>query len=253
MPTLVNLQKDFLAFLHGKHSHISQQVVAETPGLDIYKNAYSQRLREALDTDFPYLGLLLGDELYERLIVDYIDQMPSTDPSLRWFGSNMPRFLSSHPLFSNQPIVIEMADWEWQLQSAFDAENSTIVKLEQLATTSPEQWPGLQLELVPSLRTVKYQTNVVNIWQALGANNTPPSVSLSTNYWLIWRKELVTQFRSVPEDEWQIIHHILEGITFAEMCEQLCQWYTPEKAPQRAAQIMQQLMQDQLVKAMAIT
>ncbi|MCX4027401.1 putative DNA-binding domain-containing protein [Endozoicomonas sp. SM1973] len=244
---LANLQKEFLAFLQDKPSKVKQLVTTETPGLAIYKNAYHQRLKEALDTDFPCLGKLLGDDLYDQLIAGYIKHMPSTKPSLRWFGSDMQSFLKHHPLFSKQPIVIELANWEWQLRAAFDAAGSKIITLEQLATIAPEQWPTIQLKLVPSLRVLQYQTNVVNIWQSLEANHIPPAVEQNTSYWLIWRKELVTQFRSVFEDEWQIIQLIIEGVTFADICEQLCRWHSPEQAPQRAAQIIQQLTNDQVV------
>ncbi|MDE1465259.1 DNA-binding domain-containing protein [Spartinivicinus poritis] len=244
---LANLQKEFLAFLQGKPSEVKHLVTTETPGLAIYKNAYSQRLKEALDTDFPCLGKLLGDDLYNQLIADYIKQMSSTDPSLRWFGSNMQCFLKHHPLFSKQPIVVELANWEWQLRAAFDAASSEVIAIEQLATIAPDQWSAIQLKLVPSLQVLQYQTNVVNIWQSLEADHTPPAVVQNTCYWLIWRKELVTQFRSVFKDEWQIIQLIIEGVTFAEVCEQLCQWHSPEQAPQRAAQIIQQLTNDQVV------
>ncbi|WP_163831413.1 HvfC/BufC N-terminal domain-containing protein [Spartinivicinus ruber] len=246
---LADLQKEFLAFLQGSPSNVEPLVTFETPGLSIYKNAYNQRLKEALDTDFPCLGKLLGDDLYDQLIHNYIVEMPSTNPSLRWFGSNMQCFLKSHALFSKQQIVIELADWEWQLRSAFDAANSHVIQLEQLATVPPEQWPTIRLQLVPSLRTIKYQTNVVKVWQALETNQTPPVVIQETNHWLIWRKGLVTQFRSVSEDEWQIIHQIMAEVTFADICEQLCQWYYFEQAPQRAAQIIQQLVNDQVVKS----
>ena len=250
---LANLQKEFIAYLQGKQSEVAPLVTAETPGLAIYKNAYNQRLKEALDTDFPCLGKLLGDDLYDQLVTGYIEQMPSTNPSLRWFGNNMQCFLKNHPLFSKQPIVIELADWEWQLRSAFDSANSDIVQIEQVAAISPDQWPSIQLELIPSLRMLQYTTNVVKVWQALEADTPPPTITQSASNWLIWRKALVTQFRSVPEDEWHIIQLILEGITFAEMCEQLCQWHSSEQAPQRAVQIMQQLINDQLVKSISFS
>ncbi|MGI0115541.1 HvfC/BufC N-terminal domain-containing protein [Zooshikella sp. RANM57] len=248
MVELENLQKVFLAHLQGKLTPIKHYVAKEQPGLAIYANAYHQRLREALDGDYPCLGLLLGDEQFNQLVSDYITYHPSSDPSLRWFGQHLPAFVREQAHYQAMPIVAELAEWEWRLRLAFDAAGSEIAVINHVQQLTADQWPTLRFELVPSLQLVSWQTNAVAVWQALEQQQTPPAIAEEHTDWIIWRKGLVTNFRSIHDDERAALTLTLQGHNFASLCEHLCQWHEPEAVTTRVVQLLQQWLSDELIK-----
>lgn len=248
MVELADLQKIFLGHLQGQSTPITNYVTKEQPGLAIYANAYQQRLTEALDGDYPCLGLLLGDTQFNQLVSDYIVHHPSSDPSLRWFGQYLPAFIREQVHYQSMPIVAELAEWEWRLRLAFDAAGSEIAVIDHVQQLTAEQWPTLQLELVPSLQIVSWQTNAVAVWQALEQQQTPPAIVEERTDWIIWRKGLVTNFRSVHKDERVALELSLQGHNFASLCEQLCQWHEPDVVATRVVQLLQQWLNDELIR-----
>ncbi|HLA75833.1 MAG TPA: DNA-binding domain-containing protein, partial [Gammaproteobacteria bacterium] len=115
--------------------------------LDVYAEAYRLRLQEALSTDFEALHGLLGDTQFEQLCLKYIEAHPSQHFSLRYFGQHMSHFLHVSPSYSTQPVLAELAAFEWALIDAFDAPDSELVNLEDIASLPAEHWSTMCLEL----------------------------------------------------------------------------------------------------------
>lgn len=210
-------------------------------GYQIYRHAYRARLAEALGNDFPCLSLLLGDQHWETLVKAYIRAHPSQYRSLRWFAQSLPAFVKENAPFSQQPIIGELADFEWQLRMAFDAADCETASMASLTAVPPEEWPELRLPPVPGLLILSHVYNSVAVWQALKDNRPPPAPQpLPTpEHWVIWRQERITRFQSVPEDEASGLRIIQDGGNFAALCEALAYWHEEERIPQRAIALVQ--------------
>jgi hypothetical protein len=254
MNTLRSLQENFQGYLltldARMHPHVlgSARVSAEER-LAIYANAYRLRLLEALDTDYPGLHTLLGDDEFDAMGRAYIAAHPSPYFSLRWFGERMSEFLRTTKPYSQYPVFAEMAAFEWAMSDAFDAADSAVASVHAMAAIPPEAWPGLTFTPHASLRRLDLRWNVPTVWKAIDARQEPPALEES-DYpiaWLVWRQDLLTYFRSLSVDQAWALDALERGETFAAICEGLAEWIDVQHVAVHAAGLLKQWLTDGLV------
>ncbi len=225
--TLVQLQAQMVNYLTDSDMTISQHIVEQgnitkDVRLNIYKNAYVQRLKEVIDNDHPVLGTYLGDDLFDQMVEGYVKKFPSNCTSLRHYADNLPLFLAQNTPFSDHPILSELAGFERLLLTAFDAADVEPFNLDDLQKIAEHQWPTLVFRFQPSVQLAKFQWNSVESWQALKAEQVPAPAIADDNTWLLWRnKERLTEFRSLSKEELTLITMILKGNNFSALCEYL--------------------------------
>jgi hypothetical protein len=187
--------------------------------IQINKNAYSLRLKEAIDTDHSQLGFYLGDDIFDQVVAGYIEKYPSSYTSLRHFCDNMPQFLTDFEPLQNVPVAAEFAAFERILMTAFDAQDSNFLCREDLQNIVASDWAAVIFRFHPSVQCITFQWNTVDIWQAMKEGVIPPAPIQQENHWLIWRnKDRLTEFRAVTHQEHQLIDLVLAGNDFANLC-----------------------------------
>jgi hypothetical protein len=242
---LLTIQQQFQNFLLRRDNRIYQSTIG-TDGfpvdrrLDIYSNAYRCRLLEALESNYPTLKTLLGQDDFEKLGQTYISDYPSTNRSIRWFGEKLAYLLKNHPTYKNKPYLSELAQLEWTLTLVFDAADAPLLRVEDMATIAPECWINMRLQAHPSVFRLDLSWNVVALSQAISLKQTRPGPlqSPSPVKWIFWRKELINQFCSLPIDEAAAIDALLAGATFSAICEKLSEWVHEDEAAMRAATLL---------------
>jgi hypothetical protein len=241
MSTLAVLQSRFQAFVESGRPDIVSAIV-DGPRVDaatrlgIYAFAYRSRLTEVLETDFPALKVLAGDELFESIAHSYIARFPSDHPNARWFGRHLLSFLMDTAPFDSQPVLAEMAGFEWAMSLAFDAADEPVLAVADLAGVPGEQWPSLTFKMHPSLQPLELRWNVPAFWSAVHqeASLPVPASSPAAVPWIVWRRDLTTYFRSLPADETAMLDAACGGANFSALCEVLMEWHAPEVVPVRA-------------------
>lgn len=258
---LRELQHNFQQYLMA--DDVDTTVVAEitpivsgdvTERLNIYHHAYRSRVREALSTQFPQLSKLLGTHDFNQLMDEFIARYPSPHRNMRWLGDKLSHFL--HEYAPDKPILCDMANFEWQLGCAFDSQDIATLTIHDLSAFSPEQWADLAFDWHPSVYLGKSQTNVIRVWMLLEDNDNsnvevalePSDYSEPTDY-LVWRKELVSQFKSLSKLEANAIAYMMQNHTFGELCDYLTAHMDEESVlPYAAGLLSDWLQQDMLVK-----
>ncbi|WP_439860349.1 HvfC/BufC family peptide modification chaperone [Pseudomonas sp. MBLB4136] len=218
-------------------------------GLAIYHNAYRARLLEALRGDYGALHGWLGDEEFDALAQAYIDRHPSRHFSLRWLGERLGEFIDGHLVPEQAAPLGELARLEWAFTLAFDAPAGEPLTLEQMAGLAPEDWPALQVRLLPSVQWRVCRFNSLAIWRAHKEQaDFPGSLELpQAQVCLIWRHGLISHYRSLgPAEEAALQGMAIEGWSFAELCEQLGEF--GDNAPLQAASWLRQWLQDGLLR-----
>jgi hypothetical protein len=216
----------------------------DVPGearLDIYRNAYRERLIETLSNDYEILAKLLGEEPFRRLCIAYIDKNPSRHYSLRFFGSRLPSFLDYSSEKGIHDWEAEMAQLEWLFTDAFDSANALTVTERDAAAIPPDQWPTLSVTFHPSVRMARLWWNTLDLWQTAKKDEQPPEPVRLTQYshCLLWRNNLVTQFRSLDNDEAVALSAAANGANFSEICGALAEeLHDPEQVPIKAASLL---------------
>lgn len=207
------------------------------------------RLIEALDTDYPGLHTMAGDEEFDRLTRAYIDAQPSVFRSLRWFGNRLSEFLRTTKPYSDYPVFSEMAAFEWTMSNAFDAADSTVSGLPDMAGLAPDVWPALVFVPHASVQRLNLRWNVPTVWGAINTGEEPPDLE-ENDYpiaWLIWRRDLLTYFRSLSVDEAWAVDSMQRGEPFAALCEGLTEWIDAQHVAGHAAGLLKLWLEDGLI------
>lgn len=245
MNDLLTLQTNFQAYLLNCEEKISADIVdtQKVPvdiRLAIYGHAYRARLLEALATNFPMLHIYLGDEQFAEVGNAYINQHPSHFRSIRWFGDQLENFLRTDANYADFVYVAELAKIEWLMTLVFDAADGNTAKLEDLSQIPPESWVDMHLLAHPSIHLTQLSYNSIAIWQMLSQEEAPPEpeeYAAATN-WAFWRNDLINHYCSLPEDEAAALQAILNGNSFGEVCEVLCQFMDEHEVAMRAASLL---------------
>lgn len=285
MSALAGLQSDFQAFLLDGNRRMLSRVAgtakagAETR-LAVYYDAYRLRLLEALGANYPVLRAWLGEDEFENIGIAYLAAHPSQHFSIRWFGHRLAEFLAATQPWSDRPHVVEMAALEWALSEAFDAEDTTVLGIADMAVIPASAWPGMRLQFHPSAQRLDLRWNVPLLWKAVNRNldaekatatcrgetsatpsagreqhaDTPAVADMPAlveheypQAWLVWRQDLKTWFRSLPVDEAWALDAAMTGENFAAICEGLCEWIDAQNVALHAAGLMKQWISDGLV------
>jgi len=218
--------------------------------LDVYRDGYALRLIEALTTDYPGLMAMAGPADFDHMARAYIAAHPSHHPSIRWFGKDVADFLGSTPPYSRTPAAAEMARFEWALGEAFDSPDATPVTADALMALPPEAWETLAFTPLPSLRRLTLEFDVPQAWQRredVEPGNLEVERVARSVRWAIWRPELVSNFRSLDEDDAALLDALADGRTFPELCEAIAPFTGEEQAPARAAGLLRAWVEGGLI------
>ena len=235
MNGLRKLQQDFAQYLTANAGDVivyvaEQGSLTRNARLSIYQNAYQIRLRECIETDHPILGRYLGDDLFDKMVVDYIRQYPSRYPSLRQFCTHLPDYLKANKPFRSHPIIAEIAAFERRLLDAFDAADAQPTVPADLQRLPAPDWPAMRLTFHPSVRLLATEWNSVESWRALKQEQAPPTAQRLQGWWLIWRdQERLTQYRNLGVDGLVLYQCFRDGYTLADACELLTEHLAEEQ------------------------
>lgn len=214
--------------------------------LGVYANAYRLRLLEVLGNDYPALRAVAGEDAFERIGRAYIESHPSDTPSVRWFGRHLPEFLRA----AEPGLLADIAAFEWRKGEVFDAPEAEALAIAAVAAVPPESWPQMRLLLQPALRRLDLRWNAPALCQAQEAERELPPAEQGEEvvHWLLWRDaELDIRWRSLGDDEAAALDAVMDGASFGEICELLCQWVEPEDAAMHAAGLLKRWIFDGLV------
>lgn len=255
MTSLAGLQARFQSFLLDRDSAVERLTVGSErlPARDrlaVYADAYKLRLLEVLGKDFPGLHGMVGDREFEALGRAYIDAHPSEHPSVRWFGRRLADFLRDTAPYRDQPVLAEMADFEWTQGEVIDAADSPALAVGDLGNVAPESWPGMRIGFQHALRRLDLAWNVPTLWQAVDEDrDSPPAPERFAEpvAWVLWRKDLQVHWRSLDGDEAFALDAARDGLSFGDLCEGLVARTHDDQVPVRAAGFLKRWVIDELV------
>ena len=253
MNTLRNLQNNFLGYLLDESAQGIIKDIESNPQrtaeerLRFYGNAYTLRLKEALSTDYERLHCYLGDELFETLMMLYIENHPSQHASLRYFGSKMIQIVEQLEPFKSLTEIAEITRIEQAFANSFDAADCHCVTLNQLSLLPPDAWPSLKLKFHTAVQLLPQRHNSFQIWKSLANEQTPPEKINDESTWLIWRHDMVSHYRALENTELTALTTAISTGSFAQMCEVLLEHFSEDKTPLIAVGYLQQWINDQMI------
>lgn len=90
--------------------------------LEIYNRQYWFRVIDSVMEDFPALGTVLGNKVFDALVMAFLRETPSTSYTLRDLSTHLPSWLESHPEFAPRrfDLALDVARLEVAYIEAFD-------------------------------------------------------------------------------------------------------------------------------------
>lgn len=239
---LKQLQSEFKEFLFtgSNEEKISKQITDKNSinallRLDVYRNAYYIRLQEALAHDFPVLLKVMGEEQFGRGMAAYLQQYPSTKPSLRYIGDKLPVWFKQE----NKHDLSELAQLEWVILKSFDAADTDCLSAESLQVIPPEQWQQLHFSFHPSISILNVNSNLLKIWKAYHSNKTLPNIqSISPQSLVVSRTDRGPVIQPIPPAFLSLFTTLADNKPFAVACEQLSQLELEQDESNIAAQFL---------------
>lgn len=223
--------------------------------LAVYTDAYRLRLLEILGEDYRALAAWLGTDAFNELGIAYIGAHPSDTRSVRWFGRHLGDLLGRHA--PEQPLLAELARFEWARGLAFDAADAEPLEMGEIAAVPGESWPRLAFQLAASVQRLDLRFNVPAMFPALLSDQHPEAVEAAAPIaWMLWRHELVVQWRALDPDEAPALDAIASGAGFGHVCELLTVIHGNDEgnnAALRAASMLKRWISDGLIVALRET
>lgn len=210
----------------------------QTTGLDIYVEAYRNRLLEALTSLYPGLQALAGDTVLLRFIAEH----PPRVANLRWYGGALAEWLRSRkpPCPAVWPA---MAELEWALAMVYEVGDVALAHRGDLAGLPAIDWPRLVLRPVPGWRLLRLPADLVArrhlLLDGLAAGDLIPAGPVVAEhdgvlpFWVIWRQGLVVQQRVLGAEEAVLAQALQDGESLARLCERLACLHPAREVPAR--------------------
>jgi hypothetical protein len=155
--------------------------------------------------------------------------------------------------FADQPLLAEIARFEWTLSEVFDAADACVVDRAALQALDPERWAALRFVFQPSLRRLSLAWNTVAVWQAGSAEHDSPVPERSPEpvQWLLWRRDFKNYFRSLDAIERPALDAAVAGGTFTDICEALAARLPEAEVPLRAATLVARWVDGGLIASLS--
>ena len=258
MSHLRDLQLRFQNYLIEDSAEIESDIIGTEHALaehrlGIYYNAYRIRLIDSLAVDYAALERVIGRDAFEQLALDYLQHYPSSHPSVRWFGAQLPEYLGRHYKGDDAEFLQELASFEWSQSLVFDAADcAEPVQMEEIARLPGEAWASLSFEFIPALRWLDLHWNVAQIENSIDKDDTMPPKQRA-DYplrWLLWRRDMKTYWRSLEVHEAWALENATNGADFAQICEGLLEWIDEQQVALCAAGFLKQWVSDQLLQSL---
>ena len=91
----------------------------------VYRNNVAVSLAEALETAFPAVRKITGDEFFRAMAGVYLRAHPPASPILSQYGAEMPAFLTTSPPVKHLAYLPDVARLELALRAAYHAASET--------------------------------------------------------------------------------------------------------------------------------
>ncbi len=204
--------------------------------LEIYVDAYYERLLECLREEFTAMRTAVGDELFQALAFGYLQHYPSRSYTLNALGANFPIFLAETRLHADElpsgagatwpDFVIELATFERLMRDVFDSpgiEGQAVLDLAALAEIPARRWGRLRLVPAPCLRLCRFQHPVHEFWAALKEGLQPSPPTPRATCLAIHRRDYIVERHEFAPVPFALLEHLVAGKTLAEAIAQVAE------------------------------
>lgn len=197
--------------------------------LEIYIDAYFERLLECLGQEFQATRGALGDENFNAVAFGFLRQKPSHSYTLNDLGAAFPNYLAETRLHERAApadatptwgeFVVELAAFERLLRDVFDgpgSEGGEALDSSHLAAIPADARGRLRLLGAPCLRLVQFTHPVHLFWQSWKDAGAATAPTPSRTYLAINRRAYAVGRHELSHPQFVLLERLLKGQSLSE-------------------------------------
>lgn len=220
--------------------------LAPAQRLEIYAGMYRARLVDVLREDYPRTLAHLGDDAFRAQVERYVAQHPSTHPSVRHLGSRFADFLARQG--AAPPWLADLARLEWARVEVFDAPDAEPLRLADLKSVSPADWPALRLRPIPACLVLESPWPVHELWTAGDVDSSRPLPDGPRPTAIrVWREGFSVSHVAMGEVEHQAFMLLRRGEAFSQLCAALEDRLEPDAAAREVGGLLMRWLEDEIL------
>ena len=151
-PDLLDFQRDFAASIDRP----------ARGGLAVYRNTVLHGAVDALRANFPVVEQIVGEEMFERVAVDFATECPPRQPVLALYGARFPDWLEEQSWVGELPYLADVALVERLRVECMMAADAEPLAADDVRARTTSNRVGLH----PSVRFGWFRTPAMSIWLA---------------------------------------------------------------------------------------
>lgn len=128
---------------------------------DVYRNNVAVSLTEALETGFPVIRKLVGDDFFKAMAGVFLRAHPPEDPRLATYGGRFPGFLATFDPVRHLPYLPDMARLELGLRQSYHAADAAPLSVADMAAADVM---ALRPRMAPASLVVSSRYPIHAIW-----------------------------------------------------------------------------------------
>jgi len=154
-----------------------------TKRFDVYRNNVAVSLTEALETAFPVVRKLVGEDFFHAMAGVFLRAHPPSSPVMMFYGAEMPAFVRDFGPAQSLPYLGDVAALELAFRHSYHAADATAVAPDALGQLAPDTLPHVVFTFAPAVQLVPSRFPLHSIWWANthgGQNTQDPEPAIVT-------------------------------------------------------------------------
>lgn len=184
----------------------------------VYRNNVTVSLVDALQTGFPAIHSLLGDQNFRALATHFARANPPQSPLMMLYGADFAQFLAHTQALAHLPYLPDIAALEYGLRTSYHAANHDPQPFSALQSLAPEQIDDAKLSLAPSAILLQSVWPIHDIY-TFALDPTAPQPQAAAQDILILRKEFDPKPHLLPANAAKFIRALGAGKTLSQAIE----------------------------------
>lgn len=217
MSLLQSAQSELIDLLTTESNHSA--MIFPSQNLTIYRQHLTSILVKALRQTYPLIEKLLGEDFFQQLAMQYIEQYPSRSSNLHDYGEYFCQLLADQPFIQHLAYLCEVAEFEWICHSLTFAANPSLFDMDVLAALSPEQYPPLHAALHPASVLKKFQYPILKIIDLCDEKIEELNADEEGPHLLIIRRDTEINLAPLTAAEFAFLSHLQNDASLGEALE----------------------------------
>ena len=185
-----------------------------------YADMYFWRFIEIMAGEYPTVQHILGEELFNQVVRDYIAHHPSTHYNLNRLSIKFPHYLEKEVTdLPHQPFVVAIATVERVMEDAFDDPHREKISQEAIQSIPGEQWGDIRLQFNPALYLLELDYPVNDYMTAVNENRHMDVPQAYKTFVVVYRCDYTVWREDLDYESYLLLSRLKDGESLGEALE----------------------------------